>query len=421
MNKSILLALTFLLLITNVINGQTVNGRTATFDNLSLDPESRWWGDNTSSNYQSVFQSGAYVFTNTLVESYKTWGGFAYSNLTSTSFEPSDFLNQQFRSAVGHGVDNSKNYAVVYTFGARTRVTISDMPNGEQISGFYISNSAWVKYVSEHGTGMNSTGQSDANTPFGVGDWYKITAKGSNGKSLDFYLADYRSENPDNHYTLDSWQWFDLRELGIVKYIDFKADGTRKNASGSTIPLYFCMDNFGGERNITPADKQNMHPNTSFTLSLGSLFNLISPASGSEIQYATSNPVYTITDAPNATYATATINADNLQINSASEGTTSLVVSRTVLGVTTFVRIPVDVTLSTELKQPKLQSIISPNPASTFTILSLSGNVTIYSINGVRVYENANYEANTLINVSSWANGVYFVRMNGQTIKLIKR
>ena len=232
----------------------TVRGtaKVATFDDLYLPAESYWWGD-TVPNYKNTFYSGSYSFANSLIPSYQTWGLFGYSNKTSKSFDPDQFITDQFNSVVGHGVNGSSNYAVVYPSHVmgHTMVVPTHKPQGDSIRGCYITNNAWVKYVSIHATGTNSNGKQDANTPFTTGDWLKLTAKADNGKSVEFYLADYRSSNPADHYLIESWQWLDLRSLGVVKNVTFTMDGTRRNNSGSTIPTYFCMDDFGGDRQVS--------------------------------------------------------------------------------------------------------------------------------------------------------------------------
>lgn len=384
--------------------------KVATFDDLYLEPESRWWGN--PDQMISTFYSGSYSFTNTLIEEYNTWGGFAYSNFTSTEFKG---LQDQFNSAVGHGVNDSENYAVVYTLGAQTKASVTSNPEGEVISGFYISNTAWVKDASLHGTGMASDDDPSGKKPFGVGDWYKITATGDNGKTLDFYLADYRSDNTNNHYTLDSWEWFDLRPLGKVKSVTFKADGTRRNSSGSTIPFYFCMDDFGGERKLTNAPKQAAKPNETMSITLADLFE---PAN------ATADANYLITDNINSTLGTAAIENGTLKITGIAEGETNLVIQRTIKGKSKFFQVPVEFTIATDVEGINKENTllkVYPNPATLFISLNATGRVEIYSTNGNKVYENTRYTSGEQINVSHLANGVYFVKADNKTIKLIKQ
>ena len=393
----------------------TVTGTAAvaTFDDLYLAPETRWWGDEESGAMTSVFYSGSYSFTNTLVKDMATWGGFGYSNKTSTAFN--SLLTDQFNSAVGHGVNKSENYAVAYTQGSQTKVTVTNNSEGEVISGFYITNNAWVKDVSVKGTGMASTDDPIGKKPFGTGDWYKITAKGDNGNALDFYLADYRDANTANHYTLDTWQWFDLRSLGKVKYVTFKADGTRKNEYGSTIPFYFCMDDFGGMRIIKDVAEQSVQLSKTKNVALTDLF---------ETSTLTGDVSYKITDNINATLGTAVIENGVLKLNAIAEGKSEIVVQKTVKGHSFFVKIPVSFTVSTGIDNTAdytLKVTVYPNPASDYITINTGGKVEIFTLNGIKVYENARYTIGKQINISDFTNGVYFVKINNRTVKLIKR
>jgi hypothetical protein len=65
-----------------------------------------------------------------------------------------------------------------------------------------------------------------------------------------FYLADYRSENADEHFALNTWRWFDLSSLGAVTSIEFAIFTTKSDEYGFTTPTYFCLDNFGAEKPI---------------------------------------------------------------------------------------------------------------------------------------------------------------------------
>lgn len=220
----------------------------ATFENLYLNPESYWMGNPEES--MSSFISGSYKFSNYYEPEYVTWAYFGYSNVTSTVYDPADFPSNQFVSAAGSGVDESDNYAVAYasSYFGPTRVEILNNPEGDVVKGCYVTNTAWVKYVTEHGTGMDSDDQEDADLPFTTGDYYKVIATGDNGNTAEFYLVDYRTAGIQT--VVDTWEWFDLSSLGKVKNITFTVDGSRNNTWGTTIPTYFCLDDFNGTERI---------------------------------------------------------------------------------------------------------------------------------------------------------------------------
>lgn len=89
----------------------------ATFDDLTLEPESYWWGpaDNAEEvsgaygpEWVGTFKSGSYEFVNSVNPAWGSWMGCSYSNMTATSFESLD--KDQWNSAAGHGAEGSTNY-----------------------------------------------------------------------------------------------------------------------------------------------------------------------------------------------------------------------------------------------------------------------------------------------------------------------
>ena len=225
----------------------------ATFEEIAIDPESSYNGAGVEGKeitnswgmtcIQSTFRSGGYDFTTIYDPNYASWSGFAVSNETSTSYAS---YSDQFRNCVGAGYDGSNNYAVVYPSVMHEAIVMTNGP--ETISGMYITNSAWNVSAYTEGDGM---------TPgiFTIGDWCKLTITGEHTDGTttnkEVYLADYRSENPSNHYYINQWQWIDLSSLGEVQKIWFEVTSSRNNDWGMTTPGYFCMDNFNGEPDAT--------------------------------------------------------------------------------------------------------------------------------------------------------------------------
>lgn len=222
--------------------------QTATFEDVLLDENGYWNGSDmtgaqTDGGYGSVayansFVSGSYRFENIYNETWGSWSGFAVSNKTSVVFNDYD---DQYNSAVGSGHDGSANYAVVFPYEGE-RVSVLNRPEGEVISGFYVTNTANNIKAYKEGDGMTGS--------FATGDWCKLTVTGHHADGttadVDVYLADYRSADASRHYCLDYWQWVDLTALGKVRSLSFAVSSSHNNDYGMTTPGYFCMDDFNG-------------------------------------------------------------------------------------------------------------------------------------------------------------------------------
>lgn len=397
----------------------TVHGtaKVATFDDLYLPAESYWWGD-TVPNYKNTFYSGSYSFANSMIPHSQTWGLFGYSNKTSTSFDPDQFITDQFNSVVGHGVNGSSNYAVVYPSHVmgHTMVVPTHKPQGDSIRGCYVTNNAWVKYVSLHGTGTDSKGKQDKYTPFTTGDWVKLTAKADNGKSVSFYLADYRSSNPADHYLIESWQWLDLRSLGVVKNVTFTMDGNRHNQYGTTIPTYFCMDDFGGDRPLTTfADTVSAEVGKTKMVNLNTLLPAVD-TKGASIEYA-------ITDEADNTLADISVVGIRLKITAHKAGKSNIVLRRTIKGESEFIVLWLkfeNTTTDTDLADTE-SIIISPNPATDSFSVNRSGTLEIFTLSGKKVYSDVGYRSGETVNITGYSQGTYIVKIDGKAMKLIVR
>jgi len=230
-----------------LVNGSHI---VADFEDLYLAPETYWQGPdgNTDTNMESKFYSGSYAFSNTYYPDWNYWGGYGYSNVTTTSFDPAKFDTQQFRSVVGHGAGNTANYAVVYTMGARTDINFTHTATADVIPGVYLTNAAYTYH-------SIINGDSFMGTAFAEGDWFKLIFKGTKTDGTtttkEIYLADYRSANVSERFVVTDWKWYDLSSLGLITKLSVTVDGSRKNSGGLTIPAYFCMDKLGAESGIS--------------------------------------------------------------------------------------------------------------------------------------------------------------------------
>ena len=251
-----------LLSVSSVANAQdnsevTVKDATvATFEDLTLEPESNWWGpaDNAEevvgaygTEWVGTFKSGSYEFVNSFTPKWSSWTGCSYSNMTATSFV--DYTTDQWNSAAGHGAAGSANYGVIY--GSSTPMEIIKVLDGDAegriIKGMNITNSAWVVECVKNGNGVAQK--------FSQGSWFKVTFTGvkadKSTASVDYYLADYRSENESEWNCLTDWDWIDLSSLGKVVSLSVSFDGTDKSSGYLNTSTYVCIDNVGCEKNVS--------------------------------------------------------------------------------------------------------------------------------------------------------------------------
>ena len=210
----------------------------ADFEDVELSPSGIW---EPMEGNNEMFSHG-WTFTN-YYSSY-FWGGFTASNRIDLS---QTYLDAQYTAATGCGYNGSAQYAVAYTYGAQTDVYAAD-GQPRAVTGCYVTNNLWAyQNMLEGDYTVSPFGGYSGNEP----DWFKLTATGKNANgqtvgALDFYLADYRFDNPEDDYILNTWEWFDLSPLGEVATISFSLSSSKSNSSGMITPAYFCMDDFNG-------------------------------------------------------------------------------------------------------------------------------------------------------------------------------
>ena len=218
---------------------------TATFEDVTLNADGVWQAPHEGDN---TFISSGWSFTN-YYSSY-FWGGFTVSNHTDLT---QSGMDAQYTAAAGSGHDGSAQFATAYTMGAQTVVSTSD-GSLQTVSGCYVTNNVWAyQNMLEGDYTATPFGGSTGNDP----DWFKLTATGKNASgqtvgTVNFYLADYRFNNHDDDYILNTWEWFDLSLLGPVASISFTLSSSKNNSYGMITPAYFCMDDFNGTGPETP-------------------------------------------------------------------------------------------------------------------------------------------------------------------------
>lgn len=220
----------------------------ATFDNLPLAEPESWWNHGTYEDDEflvdSEFTSGSFAFNNSYMPDYDSWMFFAYSNVTSSDFDYSQYATHQYRSAAG-GAHSGSNFGVLFGDAMMGISKVPCLKDGDvTIPGVWLCNSAWANDAIVNGDNMGG----DA---YGQGDWFKLTISGlkadgsASEGSAEVYLADYRDENPQMWTLFDQWRWVDLSSLGAVHELRFAFDASKKNDWGITTPAYVCLDDLG--------------------------------------------------------------------------------------------------------------------------------------------------------------------------------
>lgn len=394
----------------------------ATFDDLALEPETAWYGKRESEGYDHrsfTYYSGSYSFPCEYAPSLLTWGGVAYSNQTKTTFN--SLFPDQFNSVVGHGVNGSKNYAVAYAYGQHTVEVRATHAGPAVIPGTFVTNTAWVKEVTQKGTGMGD----EPHTPFHKGDYLLLIASNNKGQSIEFPLVDYRSSNDAEHYVIDSWQWLDLSALGETESVIFSMKGTRVANGGTTIPAYFCLDDFGSEMPAKEIAAHTIEPQATETLDLVKLFTEAGAA-------PTDSPraIYTVSTSDDHV-ATATLQGNKLRLMAHAAGNTSLIISQRQGGKTAYLRLPLTVTEVQPAPQPKPgekptpevrgELKAYPSPATTEVHLTASGRIELFSLTGQLVLTIEHYVAGQAISIVQLPAGIYLARTPQGVIRFSKR
>lgn len=213
---------------------------TATFEDLGLQSASWWNGSDT--NGINEFRSGDFRFVNNYNKEWASWSGFAYSNLNDNLYVDSMGYDNSYKSAFGGGARGSETYAVAYASSFDpAKIKSPDSVNGQVLSGAYFTNSVISIEKAVHGDDFGVT-------PFKTGDFIKVSCIGRIGNDsvsqLDFYLADYRNNDTNEHYLLRTWEWVDLSSLGPVTSVEFLVSSNQIGSFGDNFPQYFCLDNY---------------------------------------------------------------------------------------------------------------------------------------------------------------------------------
>ena len=205
----------------------------ASFDDVIDQDDSYYNGSDLSGG----FYSGNFYLKNTYTEDWGSWAGFAVS---STSDTQTAGWSNQYSAITGGGVQSTSAYAVGFTGFGDSEILLKKAT----VSGFYVSNSTYAYWSMKNGDDYSKKfGGADGKEP----DWFKLTVKGYikyeyKGR-IEFYLADFRSDNSSEDYIVSDWEWVDISALGEVERLEFSLSSSDNGMWGMNTPAYFVMDN----------------------------------------------------------------------------------------------------------------------------------------------------------------------------------
>jgi hypothetical protein len=228
-----------------VVSGETL---VSTFEDLPLDPESYWNGADGSGS----FRSGLARFHNTYIPEWFSWNGWACSNTSDISTP--GFMNQ-YSAITGKGFDDGTSDGDNYSVSYITEPSVIDFTDGKPhaVKGFFVTNSTYAAQSMEHGDMYaKKFGGKDGTEP----DYFKLSVWGrhhdTDTDTLEYYLADFRSENSIGDHIIKTWQWVDLSALGRVDSLLFTLSSSDMSYGWMNTPGYFCMDNLHVVPDQTP-------------------------------------------------------------------------------------------------------------------------------------------------------------------------
>ena len=249
----------FILLAAMLVLTPVAGAAVATFDDLSLAPNSYWGGAGSG---ETGFTNGDAYFPHN--DGTYSWDGFVYSNVNDTT--TAGYTNQ-FAAYTGTDVSGSGNYMVSYvpldwmtgTYEPVPQTVSLGAVTGEDynttISGAYFTNTTYAALSMLEGDSFaKKFGGTSGDDP----DYFKLIISGidefgSYTGSVDFYLADFRFEDNSLDYIVDEWTWVDLSVLGNVIGLEFTLESSDAGAYGMNTPAYFAMDNLNGSPVPIPA------------------------------------------------------------------------------------------------------------------------------------------------------------------------
>ena len=232
-------------------NGDT-NASSPYRDNFSITGTRDNFGE---TEFLQLWEASDVEFFNGYTPGFGSWNGFSWSKVADTTTP--GFANQ-YASFSGGGSDGAggtitgTNYAV--GFGNQS---FFNLPEAVQLQSVDITNTTYAGISMRDGDSFaKKFGGASGNDE----DFFKLTLTGFEDVNLggnsigaiDVFLADYRFSDNSEDYILDSWNQFDLTNLGTARSIGLSFTTTDNGDFGANTPLFVAIDNLSYSINSVP-------------------------------------------------------------------------------------------------------------------------------------------------------------------------
>lgn len=217
----------------------------------AMNPEGFDLGDITLNNRFDIFPT------------FSAWTGWILSK-GADSVTPG--FGNEHSSITGGGSDGSDQYAVSF-IGGRNVIKVN-IEQGSFISSIDMTNNTYAALSMRDGDGFaKKFGGEDGNDP----DFYRIKIFGycnDQGQnivdSMEYYLADYRFDDNNEDYIVDTWETIDVSPVFACDSIVMEPESSDVGAFGINTPTYVCIDNIVLDFYLDA--QEVLSPTESFTL-----------------------------------------------------------------------------------------------------------------------------------------------------------
>ena len=226
----------------------------AGFENFNLEP-GKYINDASPAD---GFESGSILLPNEYNEEFSFWSGFSISTDTNTTAP--GFLNQ-YSAFPGEGALGTTAYAMGYIYDPVV-IHLNEKAIGKPMIGMYVANSTYGYLSMRDGDGFaKKFGGETGSDP----DFFLMTIKKYSGgvisdDSINVYLADYRSSNPQKDFIIQGWKHVDLSILGEVDSLVLSLTSSDVGAFGMNTPAYVAVDQISTD-NLLSASALNSSGN----------------------------------------------------------------------------------------------------------------------------------------------------------------